>query len=272
MSDSDARPPGTTTSPEPPDAEAVREQRLTSHSRLEQVIGAALSGDDLVYLTPALEKVPLSAGDPGYVESYLTARLIERLGEHRKVMEETSLQVQSVLESFREAGDLLEKSIKETIETSVAEELVKNLDTIQTEIQTLCRELALDETRAAVQVRSQAIQDQVAEVRRAIENAERAKAPAAPSSPAAGAASLPAVAAKLSLELLVKRSLPWIFGILIGVLISIAVFRLGHAVRPLNSTSPVPAQHPKKSPRSAISTPHQPPSLSRVGLGQQRPR
>jgi hypothetical protein len=224
---------------------------------LEQVIGAALSGDDLVYLTPALEKVPLSAGDPGYVESYLAARLITRLSEHRTVMEETSLRVQSVLESFRESGDLLEKSIKETIETGVAEELVKNLDTIQTEIQALCRELALDETRAAVQVRSQAIQDQVAELRRAIENAERAKAPADVLRAGAEAASAPPVAVKPSLESIVKRSLPWVFGILIGILIAIVVFRLSHPVPvPLSGASVDPGQHARKALKPALVTPN----------------
>ncbi len=223
MSETDAPPPV-------PDAQATRDPRLTSRSRLEQVIGAALPGDDLVYLTPALERAPLSAGDPGYVEAYLAARLIERLGEHRKVMDETSLRVQSVLESFREAGDLLEKSIRETIQTGVAEELVKNLDTIQTEIQALCRELALDETRAAVQVRSQAIQDQVAELRRFIENAERAKAASGTPLASAEAASSPAAPAAVhSLESVARRSLPWIFGILIGVLIAVASIHLGHA-------------------------------------------
>lgn len=226
VSDSGAIGLGTAT---PSEAQATREQRLTSHARLEQVIGAALSGEDLVYLTPALEKVPLSAGDPGYVESYLTARLIERLGEHRRVMEETSVRVQSVLDSFRQAGDLLEKSIKETIETGVAEELVKNLDTIQTEIQALCRELALDETRAAVQVRSQAIQDQVAELRRAVESVERAKAAAATPVTTVATDSACATGAQGGLEAPVRAALPWIFGILIGVLIALAALHIGHA-------------------------------------------
>ena len=239
------------------------DQQLTSRSRLEQVIGTALPGDDLVYLTPALEKSPLSAGDPGYVEAYLAARLIERLDKHRKILDETSVRIQSVLDSFRQAGDVLEKSLKETIETSVAEELVKNLDTIQTEIQALCRELAMDETRAAVQVRSQAIADQVAELRRAMENAERARAAVATPDPGGNVAPAPLRAVKPGPEMFVRQALPWIFGVLIGVLIAAVVLRPGTRIRPLNGSlnESWPA-HQRSASRSAISTqirPYTPP-------------
>jgi hypothetical protein len=194
-----------------------------SAATLNDVIAEAFDPEVAGTLIASLEKHPLSLDSPEFSSIYAFVASAAEVRKFRRSLPAATIELDDGVSKLVRVAQDLEQSIAAEARRVIPESIVSALDTVVVEIKALARESAMDEFRAASQLRGEAIRAEVAELRKAaveLATAERRQEVDRKADAVVGRGT-PALAGEAKLfGILPMRDVPWaiIAIVVIGVL------------------------------------------------------